>query len=106
MRNLMMGLQKSPINQMDSSVMPMANGTTGGVFTTETSLFPLDTEMSDQGNEGYALPSFQWSKRLYGSLIAKFTLYFSRVRAYIYDDDGSWFKNKLILLMFLFSFSG
>lgn len=34
--------------------------------------------VSEERDDGYALPVFQWSKRLYRSLLAKFSLYFYR----------------------------
>lgn len=51
----------------------------GGVFASMTAAEMIALSMKNQArDDGFALPVFQWAKRFYRSLVAKFTLYFHR----------------------------
>ncbi|KAG1703763.1 hypothetical protein DVH05_006779 [Phytophthora capsici] len=88
-----------PTNTLEQAILGGGNGT-GGSAATATSLGtsqgalnnaiaggttnPVAAEMmassmkKQERDDGFALPVFQWSKRFYRSLVAKFTLYFHR----------------------------
>lgn len=49
----------------------------GGAFASLSAAEMIALSMKNQArDDGFALPVFQWSKRFYRSLVAKFTLYF------------------------------
>ncbi|KAF4323410.1 hypothetical protein BBO99_00003144 [Phytophthora kernoviae] len=52
-------------------------GIAGSTNPLAAEMMASSMEMQER-NDGFALPVFQWSKRFYRSLVAKFTLYFHR----------------------------
>ncbi|KAG6586673.1 uncharacterized protein IUM83_18144 [Phytophthora cinnamomi] len=67
-----------------ASSLGTSQGNTSGGGMTGGSTNPVAAEMmassmkKQERDDGFALPIFQWSKRFYRSLVAKFTLYFHR----------------------------
>lgn len=55
---------------------PMSTATPAG--GANGSAFAADHSGATSRDEGFALPVFQWSKRFFRSLVAKFSLYFHR----------------------------
>ncbi|KAK1931938.1 hypothetical protein P3T76_012438 [Phytophthora citrophthora] len=56
-----------------------SNGAVAGGTTNPVAAEMMASSMKKQErDDGFALPVFQWSKRFYRSLVAKFTLYFHR----------------------------
>ncbi|GMF24686.1 unnamed protein product [Phytophthora fragariaefolia] len=67
-----------------ASSLGTSQGNTSGGGMLAGSINPVAAEMmassmkKQERDDGFALPVFQWSKRFYRSLVAKFTLYFHR----------------------------
>jgi hypothetical protein len=69
----------TPIPNSLSTSQGATNGGGGGGSTNPVAAEMMASSIKRQErDDGFALPVFQWSKRFYRSLVAKFTLYFHR----------------------------
>ncbi|DBA01214.1 TPA: hypothetical protein N0F65_002349 [Lagenidium giganteum] len=67
-------------NESNASVEQTILGGVGAAsgVSNDSAVATNPSVISNERDEGYALPLFQWSRRFYRSLVAKFTLYFHK----------------------------
>ncbi|EGZ24252.1 hypothetical protein PHYSODRAFT_482732 [Phytophthora sojae] len=63
---------------LNSCSSPAGGGMIGGSTNPVAAEMMASSMKKQERDDGFALPVFQWSKRFYRSLVAKFTLYFHR----------------------------